>query len=119
MFDVPDAEFWVNVYNPAVRKVLSFSNICSDAVAPVLEYTVKFLLTFVEALVYQEQTLEIPKAIEDVLRILDDLNVTHNMYVDMADTWNYYNGFDCLGRSDHAIWHEKAAHGLVHFLNVA
>lgn len=118
-FDVPQKDFFVNTYNPAVRKALSFANICSDAVLPVLDSTVRFVLTFVEALIYQEQTLEVPEAISDVLAILDSLGVTHDLYADMADTWSYYNGFDCLGRSDHAIWHEKAAHGLVHFLNVA
>merc|ERR1719394_375141 len=74
VFGLREKDYFLNVYNPAVRKALSFSNLCSDTVAPVVEYTVKFILTFVEALVYQEQRLSVPQTIKDVLIILNEMN---------------------------------------------
>lgn len=119
VFGIPDADFFSNVYTPAVRKALGFSTLCSEALAPVIEYTLKFIVTFVEALVFQEEKVPVPDAIRDVVAFLDNLGLTSTLLSDMSDTWDMYNGFNCTARSDHAIWHEKAAHGLVHMLNVA
>jgi len=119
LFDLPDGEFFKNVYTPAVRKALGFSNLCKDAVWPVVEYTLKFIVTFVEALVYQEQRLPVPDSIKDIIKQLNKLGLSSDLLSDMVDSWDLYNGFDCNARSDHSSWHEKAAHGLVQFLNVA
>jgi hypothetical protein len=119
IFDIPDGEFFTQRYMPAVRKALSFSNICYSAALPVLEHTVSFLVTFVEALVFQEQQLPTPEWFVTALGFLDSLGVTSDRLRVMHVTWDYYNGFNCRGRSDHATWHEKAGQGLIHFLEVA
>jgi len=119
LFDLPDGDFFKNVYTPAVRKALGFSNLCKDAVWPVVEYTLKFIVTFVEALVYQEQRLPLPDSIKGIIKQLNKLGLSSDLLSDMVDSWDLYNGFDCNARSDHSDWHEKAAHGLVQFLNVA
>jgi len=119
VFGVPDADFFQNTYMPAIRKALGFSNICFSAVMPVMEHTLAFIVTFVEALVFQEKQLPVPKPIRDALGFLDRLGMTSDRLRVMHVTWDYYNGFNCRAKSDHATWHEKAAQGLIHFLEVA
>jgi len=119
IFNVPDAKFFTELYMPAVQKALGFSNICFSSVLPVLKHTLSFAVTFVEALVFQEKQLPTPPWFRDALGFLDQLGVTSDQLRVMHVTWDYYNGFNCRGRSDHATWHEKAAQGLIHFLEVA
>jgi len=119
IFDIPDGEFFTQLYMPAVRKALGFSNICLSSALPVMKHTLSFIVTFVEALVFQEKMIPTPGWFRDALGFLDSLGVTSDSLNVMHVTWDYYNGFDCRGRSDHATWHEKAANGLIHFLEVA
>merc|ERR1711920_421085 len=114
LFGLPDVDFLRNVYTPAVRKALSFSNLRLTAVFPVLETFLKFLVTFVEALVFQEKQIPVPKPIRDVWGFFDQLGFSSDLLADMRITWEYYNGFNCRARSDHTTWHEKAAYGLMH-----
>lgn len=109
----------VDVYTPAVRKALSFSNLRLSAVLPVLEHFLKFVVTFVEALVFQEQRIPVPDAVLDVWRFFDQLGLSSDLLADMEITWEYYNGFNCRTRSDHGTWHEKAAYGFMHSLKLA
>jgi len=119
MFDVPGKDYFLNTYIPAARKALSFSRMCSDAVLPVMEHILKFAVVFVEALVYQEKTLPVPKILKDVIVWADKAGITGDLLSDMVVTWDYYNGENCIARSDHANWHQKASHGLIHFTTVA
>ena len=66
----------------------------------------------------QEQEIGAPGCIRDLAGWLDRLGFSANLQPGVVITWGYYNGFDCKGRSDHATWHEKAAHGLVHTLKL-
>jgi len=119
IFGLPDKEWLTGTYIPAVRKVLGIAGLCGDATVEMLQTLMKFILTFVEALVFQEQKLEAPQWLRTVAGFLDSLGLSSSLLSDMVITWDYYNGFDCKGRSDHATWHEKAAHGLVHTLKMA
>jgi len=119
LFGVNDADFIVNVYMPAMRKALSFSNICYEAVSPVLDHTLSFIVTFFEALIFQGKVVPVPEWIRSAVRFLDQLGFTSDRRNVMHPTWDYYNGKNCRLRSDHATWHEKAAQGLLHFLEVA
>jgi len=118
-FDIPDKEFFLNTYIPTARKALSFSKMCSDAVGPVIQHILKFAVVFVEALVFQEKTIPVPTWVRDFLAWADGQGITGDLFSDMQATWDYYNGYDCVARSDHANWHEKASHGLIHFTTVA
>jgi len=118
-FDIPGKDYFLNTYIPAVQKALGFSNMCSDAVMPALGEIAKFAVIFIEALIFQEQTIPVPPAVRDVLAFLDNLGLTGDLLTDMKVTWDYYNGENCTARSDHANWHEKASHGLIHFVYVA
>merc|ERR1719203_1152997 len=119
LFNLPDVEFLRNVYTPAVKKVLSLSNLRLTAVLPVLETFLKFLVTFVEALVFQEKQIPVPKPIRDVWGFFDQLGFSSDLLADMKITWEYYNGFNCRARSDHTTWHEKASYGLIHSMKLA
>jgi len=119
LFNLPDVDFLKNVYTPAVRKALSFSNLHLTAVLPVLETFLKFLVTFVEALVFQEKQIPVPKPIRDVWGFFDQLGFSSDLLADMKITWEYYNGFNCRARSDHTTWHEKASYGLIHSMKLA
>jgi len=119
LFDLPDKDFFLETYIPAVKKALSFSKMCTSAIMPIVEHMLKFALTFVEAFVFQEKVIPVPKPIREIVGVLDRLGVTSDLLSDMKPTWDYYNGFDCKVRSDHATWHEKASHGLVHISIVA
>lgn len=119
LFNLPDGEFLRNVYTPAIRKALSFSNLRLTAVLPVLEHFLKFLLTFVEALVFQEKKIPVPAPIRDAWGFFDQLGFSSDLLADMKITWEYYNGFNCRARSDHTTWHEKASYGLMHILKLA
>jgi len=114
LFGLNIGDFLVNVYTPAIRKALSFSNLRLTAVLPVLEHFLKFLVTFVEALVFQEQKIPVPKGIRDAWGFFDQLGFSSDLLAEMPITWDYYNGFNCRARSDHTTWHEKAAYGLMH-----
>ena len=118
-FDVPGKEYFVNTYIPAAQKALSFSKMCLDSVMPVLEHIAKFAVVFIEALIFQEKTIPVPPVVRDVLAFFDSLGLTGSLLSDMRPTWDYYNGFDCVSRSDHTNWHEKASHGLIHFVTIA
>jgi hypothetical protein len=119
IFPMADADWIKSTYMPTVQKALGAVTLCSDAASALLEHTLKFTVTFVEALVYQEKMIPLPPIFKDVAVWLDRLGVLTDALSDMARTWDIYNGFDCLARSDHAIWHEKAAHGFVHMFEMA
>jgi len=119
LFGLPDQDFLRDVYIPSVRKALSLSNLRITAVLPVLETFLKFLVTFVEALVFQEQKIPVPAPIRDVWGFFDQLGLSSDLLADMRITWEYYNGFNCRARSDHTTWHEKASYGLIHSMNLA
>jgi len=116
-----EKDWMINVYQPAVKKLFQKVAICRGKGDGnrVLEYMVKFLVTFVEALVYQEKQIPVPDAIRDVLSWLSRLGFDSELVSDMRPTWDYYNGHDCGQRSAHAVWHERAAHGLIHGLTLA
>jgi len=114
-----DPVYWQQTYVPAVKKAFDSVSICSDALADVAELTVKFLLTFVEALVFQEQQIPVPAEIRALIKDLQDTGFTSTVLSDFQMTWDYYNGYDCKEQTDHANWHELAAHGLIHFVDLA
>lgn len=119
IFGLQFGDFLKDVYTPAIRKALSFSNLRWSKVMPVLGSFLKFLLTFVEALVFQEQQIPVPKEIRDVWGFIDRLGFSTDLLADMRIQWDYYNGFNCRERSDHTTWHEKASYGLIHSLRLA
>merc|ERR1719469_610499 len=119
LFGLNIGDFLVNTYTPAIRKALSFSNLRLTAVLPVLEHFLNFLVTFVEALVFQEKKIPVPKAIRDVWGFIDQLGFSSDLLAEMKITWDYYNGFNCRARSDHTTWHEKASYGLIHSMRLA
>jgi len=118
-FDVPAREYWLETYIPAVRKALGFSKMCLGAIMPVMEHIAKFAVVFVEALIFQEQTIPVPPVVRDILVFFDNVGLTGDLLSDMVVTWDYYNGENCIARSDHANWHQKASHGLIHFTAIA
>jgi hypothetical protein len=118
-FGVGDAEWIQNTYIPTVRKALGAVTLCSDATTKLLNHLLKFAVTFVEALVFQEKMIPTPPVIREIVGWLDKLGLLTDALADMDTTWELYNGFNCPARSDHASWHTKAAHGFVHMYDMA
>jgi len=115
-------EWLQSTYIPAAKKALSKVTICRATwvgIDPLVTVFVKFAVTFVEALIYQENVIPPPPALESLLNMLDSLGITSNSLAGMERTWELYNGEDCLARSNHAIWHLRAGHGLLHLLDMA
>lgn len=119
LFSVGDAEWFRAVYIPAAKKVAATVHLCSDSTGSVLSRFLQFAVTFVEALVFQEQRLPTPPELRAILDFLASIGISSDLFDEMEGDWNYYNGFDCVSRSDHAYWHEKAAHGFAHMFAVA
>lgn len=119
LFPLPEKDWFLNTWMPTVRTVLGSANLCGDATLSALDHVVKFCLTYVEAMVFQEKQIPVPKAVRDVIATLDNLGLTSNLFSDMVMSFDKYNGYNCTDRSDHANWHEKAAHGLVHAVSLA
>jgi hypothetical protein len=117
-FSVGDAEWITKTYIPTVRKALGAVKLCGSS-TELLGHLLKFAVTFVEALVFQEKQLPVPPVIRDIVGWLDKLGILTDALADMDTTWSLYNGFNCTGRTDHASWHEKAAHGFVHMYAMA
>merc|ERR1719203_851586 len=96
-------------------KVWSNVKVCGGNGGYIAHKFIASMITFVEALVFQEKTLPTPPVIAKILNIIEP----GSYFNDMLGDWDIYNGHDCVKRSDHAKWHETAAHGLLHFTDVA
>lgn len=119
LFSVGDADWFRETYIPAAKKLAQSVHLCSDSTGSVLSKFLMFAVTFVEALVFQEQQLPTPPEIRAILDFLASIGISSDLFDEMEGDWNYYNGFDCASRSDHALWHEKAAHGFSHMFALA
>lgn len=111
---------WINVqYKPLIAKVFASVRLCDDYVENVVTRTLQFLITFVEALVFQEKQIPVPQIVRDIFISIESLLA--GVTVEIEETWDIYNGERdfCKDRSPHMSWHEKAAHGLVHFAHIA
>lgn len=112
---------WVKAtYRPAVAKVFDSVTLCASAAQDLYDDLLAFALTFVEAFAFQEELVEIPQSIRDIISFLESIGLNPGSS-EMVETWDLYNGERamCIARSPHATWHEKAAHGLVHLTRVA
>lgn len=109
-----DVDWFKQKYQPAVRKMWSKVQVCKDARGLVVKKLLSFAVTFVEALVFQEQMIPVPPAIRRILDIMSSIGLNSGLLNDMRGDWDLYNSYNCHARSDHARWHVVAAHGLVH-----
>lgn len=111
---------WMNTeYKPTIAKVFASAQLCDQYVDNVVTRTLQFLVTFVEALAFQEKQIPVPQSIRDVLTSIE--STLGGVTLEMEESWDLYNGEKqfCKDRSPHMSWHEKAAHGLLHFAKVA
>merc|ERR1719491_2280917 len=114
-----DKDWFNNEYTPAVRKLWTQVSVCSGVRTLVVKKLLSFAVTFVEALVFQEQQLPVPPVIRSILDAMRKVGLDSGLLNDMHGDWDLYNKFNCEARSDHARWHVVAAHGLVHISEVA
>jgi len=115
-------EWLQNTYIPAAKKAWGHVTFCRATlfgVDPLVTTFLKFAVTFIESLVYQENVLRPPPIFRTLLGALEALGVNSDLMKNMDRTWDLYNGNDCLSRSDHAIWHIRSGHGLLHLLDMA
>jgi len=115
-----DVEFVLNTFRPAIRKAFDNADFCGDRFVLIGRF-LNFVITFVEAFVFQEELISVPDVVRDIVGFLDNLGLASGSLADMKQFWDLYNTQTnfCHDRSPHGLWHEKAAHGLLHIQNVA
>jgi len=112
-----DVDYVVSTFRPALRKAFSGAKYCGDRMLMIGRF-LKFTVTFIDAFLFQEEQIDTPQAIRDMLELF---GLDSDGLGDMYTTWDLYNQEEslCDDRSPHAKWHEKAAHGFMHIQNVA
>lgn len=118
----PVGEWLSNTYIPAAKKALEHVTFCRETyvgIDSIVGQFTAFTLTYVEALVYQGNTISLPPALRSILDAVDALGLNSDLISNMERTWELYNGQDCLGRADHSVWHHRAGHGFLHLFDMA
>merc|ERR1719350_2164567 len=101
---------WINTeYKPLIAKVFASVRLCDAYVDNVVTRTLQFLITFVEAIVFQEKQVPVPPFVRDLFSSIEA--TLGEVTLEMEETWDLYNGQEayCKDRSPHMSWHEKAA----------
>jgi len=121
LVDGAEVDYLFGTARPAIRKLYKEKQLCRTAALDVIVKMAKFMITFVEAFIFQEQKIPVPKPIRDLFAIFDLLGISSDLLSDMGPAWNYYNGEEamCNLRSSHGVWHEKCAHAMIHVTDLA
>merc|ERR1740121_204558 len=118
-FPAEDAQWFTQIYKPAAYRAVSSAKLCDDAVMDIVEHMLKFVQSFVQTEVFQDQKLEIPQAISDTEGQINQLDLPTSLASDMKRAWDWYNGYRCKGRSADVSFKEQASHGLLHIMSIA